>query len=134
MRSLAAFGAVRTIGTVLPSEALSRAVDLGMPGQSVQNYQLTPGMAINSAVARAWEAALGAHRAWTTVLRDMGRLYYAVPGRGDAAAVTHRGCATRDSNAGASSSPAYCLTIRRALHRGAHDRIDWRTTCSTCPR
>ena len=39
-----------------------------MPGQTAQDYQLTPGMAINAAVARAWDAALGAHRAWKTAL------------------------------------------------------------------
>lgn len=39
-----------------------------MPGQTAQDYQLTPGMTINAAVARAWDAALGAHRAWKTAL------------------------------------------------------------------
>jgi len=69
--SLSAFQAIRTIGTVLPSEALSRAVDLRMPGQTAQDYQLTPGMALNAAVARAWDAALGAHRAWKTALQRL---------------------------------------------------------------
>ncbi|TCC29679.1 Eco57I restriction-modification methylase domain-containing protein [Kribbella speibonae] len=68
MNSLSAFRAIRTIGTVLPSEALSRAVDLRMPGQTALDYQVTPGMAVNAAVARAWDAALGAHRAWKTAL------------------------------------------------------------------
>ena len=68
MSSLSAFQAVRTIGTVLPAEALSRAADLRMPGQSAQNYELTPGMAVNAAIARAWDAALGAHRAWKIAL------------------------------------------------------------------
>ena len=68
MNSLSAFQAVRTIGTVLPAEALSRAADLRMPGQSAQNYELTPGMAVNAAVARAWDAAMGAHRAWKIAL------------------------------------------------------------------
>ena len=71
MSSLSAFQAIRTIGTVLPSEALSRAVDLRMPGQTAQDYQLTPGMALNAAVARAWDAALGAHRAWKTALHRL---------------------------------------------------------------
>lgn len=53
---------------MLPSEALARAVDLRMPGQSAQDYQLTPGMTVNATVARAWDAALGAHRAWKTAL------------------------------------------------------------------
>jgi hypothetical protein len=39
-----------------------------MPGQSALEYQLTPGMTVNAAVARAWDAALGAHRAWKTAL------------------------------------------------------------------
>ena len=68
MSSLSAFQAVRTIGTVLPAEALSRAAELRMPGQSAQNYDLTPGMAVNAAVARAWDAAMGAHRAWKIAL------------------------------------------------------------------
>ena len=68
MSSLAAFQAVRTIGTVLPAEALNRAIDLRMPGQSAQDYELTPGMTVNAAVARAWDAALGAHRAWKIAL------------------------------------------------------------------
>ncbi|PZS29860.1 MAG: restriction endonuclease [Pseudonocardiales bacterium] len=71
MTTLSAFGSVRTIGTVLPSEALARAVELRMPGQSAEDYQLTPGMSINAAVARAWDAALGAHRAWKTALNRL---------------------------------------------------------------
>ncbi|KGH45512.1 hypothetical protein IN07_16600 [Modestobacter caceresii] len=66
--SVTAFRSIRTVGTVLPAEALARAVDLKMPGQSASDYQLTPGMTVNAAVARAWEAVLGAHRAWTTAL------------------------------------------------------------------
>lgn len=81
MNSLSAFRAVRTIGTVLPSEALSRAVDLRMPGQTALDYQLTPGMAVNAAVARAWDAALGAHRAWKTALERL-------PGSDPATALT----------------------------------------------
>ncbi|MEP6528221.1 MAG: hypothetical protein ABJA86_13790 [Nocardioidaceae bacterium] len=71
MTGLAAFSGVRTVGAVLPSEALTRAVDLRMPGQTAQDYQLTPGMSINAAAARAWDAALGAHRAWKD---SLGRL------------------------------------------------------------
>jgi N-6 DNA Methylase len=71
MTSLAAFQAVRAIGTVLPADALSRAIDLRMPGQTTQDYQLTPGMTVNAAVARAWDAAMGAHRAWKTALERL---------------------------------------------------------------
>ena len=71
MNSLSAFRAIRTIGTVLPSEALSRAVDLRMPGQTALDYRLTPGMAVNAAVARAWDAALGAHRVWKSALERL---------------------------------------------------------------
>lgn len=65
---ISAFGSVRTVGAVLPGDALARAVDLRMPGQSAADYQLTPGMTVNAAAARAWEACLGAHRAWTAAL------------------------------------------------------------------
>ncbi|MGH3854674.1 MAG: hypothetical protein ACRDR6_14485, partial [Pseudonocardiaceae bacterium] len=68
MNTLSAFGSLRTIGTVLPSEALARAVDLRMPGQSAEDYQLVPGMSVNAGVARAWDATLGAHRAWKASL------------------------------------------------------------------
>lgn len=68
---LSAFRSVRTIGAVLPSDALARAVDLRMPGQSAEDYQLTPGMAVSAAVARAWEACLGAHRAWQAALQRL---------------------------------------------------------------
>ena len=81
MSSLAAFQAVRTIGTVLPAEALNRAIDLRMPGQSAQDYELTPGMTVNAAVARAWDAALGAHRAWKIALARL-------PGNDAATALT----------------------------------------------
>lgn len=71
MTSVAAFQSVRTTGAVLPAEALARAVDLLMPGQTAVDYQLTPGMTINAAAARAWDATLGAHRAWTTALTKL---------------------------------------------------------------
>lgn len=58
------FKAVRTVGTALPAEAIPRANELRMPGQSAEAYQLSPGMAVNGAIARAWEAMLAAHRAW----------------------------------------------------------------------
>ncbi|UPU43167.1 MULTISPECIES: Eco57I restriction-modification methylase domain-containing protein [Rhodococcus] len=68
MSGLSAFKSVRTVGTVLPSEALTRAVDLRMPGQKAADYQLPPGMAVNAAIARGWEAMLAAHREWTQSL------------------------------------------------------------------
>ena len=46
-----------------------------------QNYELTPGMTVNAAVARAWDAALGAHRAWKIALDRL-------PGRDAATALT----------------------------------------------
>jgi hypothetical protein len=51
--TLATFRSVRAVGTVLPAEALARAVDLGMPGQRTEDYQLTPGMTINGAARPA---------------------------------------------------------------------------------
>ncbi|GAA5155837.1 N-6 DNA methylase [Pseudonocardia eucalypti] len=71
MTTLTAFRSVRAVGTVLPSDALARAVDLRMPGQRAEDYQLTPGMTINAAAARAWEACLGAHRAWHAALERL---------------------------------------------------------------
>lgn len=71
MTALAAFKAVRVVGTVLPHEALPRAVDLRMPGQRAADYQLPPGMAVNAAIARAWDAMLAAHQQWQ---RALGRL------------------------------------------------------------
>ena len=66
--SLSAFASVRTVGVVLPSDALARAVDLRMPGQGPADYRLMPGMTVNAAAARAWEACLGAYRAWRAAL------------------------------------------------------------------
>lgn len=71
MTTLSMFHSLRTVGTVLPAEALTRAVDLSMPGQSTEDYQFTPGMTINAAAARAWDAALGAHRAWKSALERL---------------------------------------------------------------
>lgn len=71
MSALSVFRAVRTIGTALPAEALPRASELRMPGQSAENYELPPGMNLNGAIARAWEAMLAAHRRWTD---SLGRL------------------------------------------------------------
>ncbi|MCW2690777.1 MAG: putative type modification enzyme, partial [Mycobacterium sp.] len=42
MSGLSAFRSVHTVGTVLPSEALIRASDLRMPGQSATDYLLPP--------------------------------------------------------------------------------------------
>ena len=59
---------VRTVGTVLTGEALATAGELHMPGQTATDYQLPPGMAVNAAVARAWDAMLAAHREWHKAL------------------------------------------------------------------
>ncbi|SEP88097.1 Methyltransferase domain-containing protein [Mycobacterium sp. 88mf] len=71
MSALTVFKAVRTVGTALPAEAIPRANELRMPGQSAEAYQLPPGMAVNGAIARAWEAMLAAHRAWRTALERL---------------------------------------------------------------
>lgn len=68
MSAGAVFKAVRTVGTALPAEAIPRANELRMPGQNAEAYQLPPGMAVNGAIARAWEAMLAAHRSWRTAL------------------------------------------------------------------
>lgn len=68
MTALNVFKAVRTVGTALPAEAIPRANELRMPGQTAEAYQLSPGMAVNGAIARAWEAMLAAHRAWRAAL------------------------------------------------------------------
>lgn len=69
--TLSAFTSVRTVGSALPSEALVRAAELQVPGQRTDDYQLTPGMAFGSAITRAWDAARGAHRAWTAALAHL---------------------------------------------------------------
>ena len=68
--SLAAFRSVTLHGGVLPADALTRAADLGMPGQSPDDYQLTPGLAINSAVARSWNDLLVAWERRQTSLQS----------------------------------------------------------------
>lgn len=70
MTTASVFRAVRTIGTALPAEAIPRANDLRMPGQISDAYQL-PGTAINAAIARAWEALLGAHAKWQAALAKL---------------------------------------------------------------
>ncbi len=71
MTALNVFKAVRTVGTALPAEAIPRANELRMPGQTAEAYQLSPGMAVNGAIARAWEAMLAAHRAWRAALERL---------------------------------------------------------------
>lgn len=71
MSALNVFRAVRTVGTALPAEAIPGANELRMPGQTAEAYQLPPGMAVNGAIARAWEAMLAAHRAWRTALERL---------------------------------------------------------------
>ncbi|MEZ0358912.1 DNA methyltransferase [Mycobacterium sp. SA01] len=68
MTALNVFRAIRAVGTALPSEAIPRANELRMPGQSAEAYQLPPGMTVNGAIARAWEAMLAAHRSWRAAL------------------------------------------------------------------
>lgn len=68
MSAGAVFKAVRTVGTALPAEAIPRANELRMPGQNAEAYELPPGMAVNGAIARAWEAMLAAHRSWRAAL------------------------------------------------------------------
>lgn len=68
MSALTIFRAVRAVGTALPSEAIPRANELRMPGQTADTYQLSPGMAVNGAIARAWEAMLAAHHTWRAAL------------------------------------------------------------------
>lgn len=71
MNAASLFRAVRTVGTALPAEAVPRANELRMPGQTAEHYQLPPGMAINAAIARAWEAMLAAHRKWRAALERL---------------------------------------------------------------
>ena len=71
MSGLSSFRYVRTIGTVLTAEALASASELRMPGQSASDYQLPPGMAVNAAVARAWDTMLAAHREWHKALERL---------------------------------------------------------------
>ncbi len=71
MSALTVFKAVRTVGTALPAEAIPRANELRMPGQTAEAYQLPPGMAVNGAIARAWEAMLAAQRSWCTALERL---------------------------------------------------------------
>lgn len=63
-----AFRSVRVVGTVMPGEAIPRASELRMPGQTAGDYQLPPGMAVNAAIARAWDAMLAAYQEWHNAL------------------------------------------------------------------
>lgn len=71
MSALTVFRAVRAVGTALPAEAIPRSNELRMPGQTAEAYELPPGMAVNGAIARAWEAMLAAHRSWGTSLQRL---------------------------------------------------------------
>jgi hypothetical protein len=71
MSGLSSFRFVRTVGTVLTAESLVSASELRMPGQSAADYQLPPGMAVNGAVARAWDTMLAAHREWHKALEKL---------------------------------------------------------------
>ena len=71
MNALNVFRGVRAVGTALPAEAIPRANELRMPGQTAEAYQLPPGMTVNGAIARAWEAMLAAHRSWSAALERL---------------------------------------------------------------
>lgn len=58
--TLAAYRSVRLVGGILPADVLTRAADLGMAGQAPDDYELTPGVTVTAAVARAWNDLLGA--------------------------------------------------------------------------
>lgn len=64
--TLAAYRSVTLQGTIVPSDALTRAADLTMPGQRGEDYNLTPGLTVNNAVARAWNDL---SNAWTLTQR-----------------------------------------------------------------
>ena len=68
MSGLSSFRFVRTVGTVLTGDALASAAELRMPGQTASDYQLPPGMAVNAAIARTWDAMLAAYREWHKAL------------------------------------------------------------------
>ena len=68
MSGLSSFRFVRAVGTVLTGDALASASELRMPGQSPGDYQVPPGMGVNAAIARAWDAMLAAYREWHTAL------------------------------------------------------------------
>lgn len=68
MSTPSVFRAVRIVGTALPAEAIPRVSEVRMPGQSAGEYDLPPGMTVNGAIARAWEAMLAAHLQWRTML------------------------------------------------------------------
>lgn len=71
MRALSSYRFARTVGTVLTGEALLSAAELRMPGQTASDYQLPPGMTVNAAIARAWDAMLAAHREWHKALAKL---------------------------------------------------------------
>jgi len=67
--SLAAFRSVTLVGSVLPADAVTKAADLALPGQKPDDYQLTPGVTINAAAARAWADLTGAWQKRETALQ-----------------------------------------------------------------
>jgi hypothetical protein len=64
MSGLSGFKSVRLAGTVIPADALTRAADGAMPGQTPADYGLVGTLTINAAAARAWDVLLPAHQAW----------------------------------------------------------------------
>lgn len=71
MSALSAFRFISTVGTVLTGDVLANAAELRMPGQTAADYQLPPGMTVNAAVARAWDAMLAAYAEWHKALAKL---------------------------------------------------------------
>jgi len=71
MTALSAFRFISTVGTVLTGDVLANAAELRMPGQTAADYQLPPGMTVNAAIARAWDAMLAAYTEWHKALTKL---------------------------------------------------------------
>ncbi len=71
MSALSAFRFTSTVGTVLTGDVLANAAELRMPGQTAVDYQLPPGMTVNAAIARAWDAMLAAYAEWHKALAKL---------------------------------------------------------------
>jgi hypothetical protein len=71
MSALSAFRFISTVGTVLTGDVLANAAELRMPGQTAADYQLPPGMTVNAAIARAWDAMLAAYAEWHKALAKL---------------------------------------------------------------
>jgi hypothetical protein len=71
MSAHSAFRFISTVGTVLTGDVLANAAELRMPGQTAADYQLPPGMTVNAAIARAWDAMLAAYAEWHKALAKL---------------------------------------------------------------